>query len=195
MSGHEFTRAVKRQVEEGFSPCMAKPSRPSDPQKSKGQLRTFFTSTRTDGGRALLQTERMATLLIDVLRSYTLTGKFKLHDFVVMRDHLHLLLTIQNDMTIEKAMQLVKGNFSFRAKKELGFAREIWQRGFSDVRITDEASFRAHQEYIWENPVKVGLAKSPEEYPYSSAHFKKLKRAGAKAQVKGATDGTTKVVP
>jgi len=185
----------KVQKEVGFSPCMAKPSRPSDPQHSRGQLRTFFTSTRTAGGLPLLQTESMATLLIDVIRSYTLTGKFKVHDFVVMRDHLHLLFTVNGEMTVEKAMQLVKGNFSFRAKKELRCTREIWQRGFSDVRITDERSFRSHQEYIWENPVRAGLARSAGEYPYSSAYFKKRKAAGAKAQVSKASDGTTKVVP
>ena len=128
-----------------------------------------------------MQTERMATLLIEVLRAYTLAEKFKVHDFVVMPDHLHLLLTVDGEMTIEKAMQLVKGNFSFRAGKEIGIRDEIWQRGFSDVRITNEGSFRAHQEYIWDNPVKAGLAKSREGYPYSSAYFKKLKRAGAKA--------------
>jgi putative transposase len=181
--------------EMGFSPCMAKPSRPSDPQHSKGQLRTFFTSTKTYGGLPLLQTERMAALLIDVLQTYTLAGKFKVHDFVVMRDHLHLLFTVDDEMTVEKVMQLVKGNFSFRAKKELENTREIWQRGFSDVRIRDESSFRAHQEYIWDNPVKAGLAKSPEEYPYSSAYFKKRKAAGAKAQTQKAHNGTTKVVP
>jgi putative transposase len=161
---------------------MAKPSRPSDPQNSNRQLRTFFVSTRTVEGRAVLQTDRMANLLIDVLRSYTLAGKFTVHDFVVMRNHLHLLLTIDGDMTIEKAVQLIKGNFSFRAKRELGYAGEIWQRGFSDVRITDENSFRHHQQYIYDNPVKARMASSPEKYPYSSAYFKKLKRAGAKAQ-------------
>jgi len=158
---------------------MSKPSRPSDPRNSKGELRTFFVSTRTSEGKALLQTDRMATLFIDVLRSYVLDGRFKVHDFVVMRNHVHLLLTISGDMTLEKAMQLIKGNFSFRAKKELGFRSDIWQRGFSDVRITSEASFLAHQEYIYNNPVKAGLAKSAEEYPYCSAYFKKLKRSVA----------------
>jgi len=100
----------------------------------------------------------MAQLFIDVLRSYTLAGQFKVHDFVVMRNHVHLLLTVDGTMTIEKAMQLIKGNFSYRAKKELGFMGEVWQRGFSDVRITHEASFSAHQEYIYNNPVTAGLA-------------------------------------
>jgi putative transposase len=111
-----------------------------------------------------------------------------------MRNHLHVLFTIHGDMTVEKAMQLIKGNFSYRAKKELGFQAEIWQRGFSDVRITNEESFRKHQQYIWDNPVKAGLARTREDYPYSSAYFRKLKRAGAKAQTLE-SDGTTEVVP
>jgi putative transposase len=158
VSGHDLSRAVKVGKEVALAPAMAKPSRPSDPQNSKGQLRTFFTSAKTAGELPILQAGRMANLLIDVLRGYTLAGKFKVHDFVVMPDRLHLLFTVNGDMTVEKAMQLVKGNFSFRAKKELAFTREIWQRGFSDVRVTDEDSFRAHREYIWLNPVKAGLA-------------------------------------
>ena len=71
-------------------------------------------------GRRLLQSERNATLFIDVLRSYVATRKFQVHDFVVMPDHVHLLLTIGSDMTIERAMQLIKGGFSYRLKKEYG---------------------------------------------------------------------------
>ena len=137
----------------------------------------------------------MAQLCIDVLRSYTLAGKFKVYDFVVMRNHVHLLLTVDGAMTIEKAMQLIKGNFSYRVKKELGFVGEVWQRGFSDVRIADEASFTAHQEYIYNNPVRAGLANAPEEYPYSSAYFKKQKRSGAKALIIETCGGTSKLVP
>jgi len=118
----------------------------------------------------------MADLLVDVMRSHMRTGKFSIHDFVAMPNHLHLLLTIPGTMTIEKAVQLIKGTFSYRAKKELGFDGEIWQRGFSDVRITDEQSFREHRDYIDNNPVKAGLAASPLEYPGGSAYLKNLKR-------------------
>jgi REP-associated tyrosine transposase len=123
-----------------------------------------------------LQTERMANLFIDVLRTYTLSGKFKVREFVVMRDHFHVLVTLGQGMTIEKAVQMVKGNFSYRAKRELGFTREIWQRGFSDVRIMDRASYQRHVEYIDDNPVKAGYARSAEEYPYCSAYLRRRKR-------------------
>jgi len=86
-------------------------------------------------GRNLLQSERNATLLIDVLRSLVAEEKFKLHDFVIMPDHVHLLLTVEDGMTIEKAMQLIKGRFSHRLGKEFGHLDEVWQRGFSEAQV------------------------------------------------------------
>jgi putative transposase len=49
--------------------------------------------------RRLLQSERNAMLLIDLLRSNVAAGKFQLHDFVIMPDHLHLLMTLRGDVT------------------------------------------------------------------------------------------------
>jgi putative transposase len=138
----------------------------------------------------------MAALLIDVLRSHMRAGKIAIHDFVIMPNHVHILMTLPGETTLEKAMQLIKGSFSFRASKELGFRGEIWQRGYSDVQILDDRSFQQHREYIEENPLKAGLAKRPDEYPLGTAYLKKQKHAGAKAQVLlRASIGTTEVVP
>ena len=119
--------------------------------------------------------------MIDVLRSYVAAGKFVLHDFVVMPDHIHLLITLDQLMSVEKAMQLLKGGFSYRAKKELGYTGEVWQRGFSEVRILDRKSFLKHRDYIDQNPIKAGLVDSPEKFPYCSAYLKQQKHAAAKA--------------
>jgi putative transposase len=124
----------------------------------------------------------MAELFIEVLRSTMRTKGIVIHDFVIMPNHVHILMTVPGELSLEKAMPLIKGGFSFRANKELGFQGEIWQRGFSDVRIQDEQSFEQHREYIENNPVKAGLANSAEEYAFGSAHMKKLKRAGAEAR-------------
>ncbi len=174
---------------------MSKPSRPSDPSNKTGRARTFFVTSGTAGGRSLFQTDGMASLLVDVLRSYVRDGRFIIHDFTVMPNHLHILLTIPSNATIEQVMQLVKGNFSFRAKKELGFCGEVWQRGFSDVRITNPESFFQHREYIDQNLVKAGLVEAPEQFPYGSAHLKRQKHAGAKARPELPRNGTTEVVP
>ena len=130
-------------------------------------------------GQALLQSERNATLFIDVLRSYVAARKFQVHDFVVMPNHVHLLITVGEDMNVEKAMQLMKGGFSYRLKREFGYAGEVWQRGFSDVRIEDKESLLRHRDYIAQNPVRKGLANSPEEYPFCFEYLAKRKAAGA----------------
>ena len=156
---------------------MARPSRNTSRDAIQDGPRTFFVTSKTIEGRSLLQTERMANLFIDVLRNYATARKFGLHDFVAMPNHFHLQLTIKGDITIEKAVGLVKGHFSYRAKKELGYEFEIWQPGFSDERVWDRESFLRHRKYIDENPVKAGLADKPENYPYGSAYFRARKKA------------------
>ena len=126
-------------------------------------------------GRALLQSERNATLLIDVMRSYVAAGKFQIHDFVVMPNHVHLLTRVHGEITIEKAVQYIKGGFSFRLRKEFGYVGEVWQRGFSELRVDDRQSFLRYRDYIAQNPVKAGLADSPEKFPYCFTYCAKTK--------------------
>jgi putative transposase len=110
----------------------------------------------------------MARLFLEVLQHYRLQNKYLLHEFVLMPDHFHLLITPTE--TRERALQLIKGGFSFRARKELGFVREIWQMSFYDRRVRDLEEYRAFREYIHMNPVKRRLVSVAPEYPYSSAH-------------------------
>jgi putative transposase len=161
---------------------MSKPIRNADAREILSSSRTFFVTAKTSMGRALLQSERNAMLFIDVLRSNVRTKKVRIHDFVVMPDHVHLLISVDRDLSIEKAMQLIKGGFSFRLKKEFGYNGEVWQRGFSEVRVEDRGSFLKHREYIAQNPVRAELVSSPEEFPYCYSYLARRKAAGAKAQ-------------
>jgi putative transposase len=174
---------------------MATPARHSNSKQIVRTSRTFFVTTKTSMGRALLQSDRNAGLLIDVLRSYVADKKFKVHDFVVMPDHVHLLITVSGEMSIEKAVQFIKGGFSFRLKEELGYCGEVWQKGFSEVRVNDEDSFAKRREYIAQNPVKRGLVSEPEEYPYCFGYLAKQKAAGANARQEAGAFGTIEVVP
>ena len=99
-------------------PAMAIRARNASPEAILSGSRVFFATTKTSIARRILQSERNALLLIEGLRWNVAAGKFRLHDFVIMPDHLHLLMTLPSDTTIEKAMQLVKGGFSYRLRKE-----------------------------------------------------------------------------
>jgi putative transposase len=134
------------------------------------EIRTFFATSVANGRRPLFKKEEMARLFLDVLQDYRGQGRYLLHEFVVMPDHFHLIVTPAADVPLEKAGQYIKGGFSFRVKRELAFRSLVWQeKGFTNHRIRDAEDYQKHREYIHNNPVKAGLVKTPSEYPYSSA--------------------------
>jgi putative transposase len=126
-----------------------------------------MVTTETWQRRALFRNEHWADLFINTLYHYR-SSAYVLHEFVIMPDHIHVLIT--PSASIEKAVQFIKGGFSFRAKKELESNMEIWQKGFQDHRIRDAADYDVHRNYIHQNPLKKQLCKRAEDYPYSSAH-------------------------
>ena len=134
------------------------------------EIRTFFVTSVANGRRPLFKKEEMARLFLNVLQDYRGQGRYLLHEFVVMPDHFHLIITPAADVPLEKAGQYIKGGFSFRAKKELAFRSLIWQdKSFTNHRIRDAEDYQKHRDYIHNNPVKAGLVKTPSAYPYSSA--------------------------
>jgi REP-associated tyrosine transposase len=137
---------------------MAIPSRASRPG-------TFFVTTSTHDRRRLFQVDSKAQLFIDTLQHYRREGYYKLHAFVVMPDHVHLILTPQK-ITLERAVGVIKGGFSRRLASKF----PVWQRGFTDHRIRDAADMEARRRYVHLNPVKAGLVEAAELYRYSSAY-------------------------
>jgi len=149
---------------------VAIPARNSSAAQVISGARTFHVTSSTFGKRFLLQSDRAAQLFVKVLYEYRRQGKFRLHEFVVMPNHFHVLLTVDGGMSIERAVQFIKGGFAFRAGKELGLKAPIWQRGFSEVRILDAPAAARASQYIRNNPVEAGLASEPGAYPFSSAN-------------------------
>ena len=79
-------------------------------------------------------------------------------------------MTVDSNMTVERAVQFIKGGFAFRAGRELGFNAPVWQKGFSEVRILDAEGFQGVTKYIHNNPVARHLVGAAADFPYSSAH-------------------------
>ena len=104
-----------------------------------------------------------------VLYHYHRQAKFCLHEFVVMPDHFHSLITVGPELSIERAVQFIKGGFAFRATRAFGFKAPVWQKGFSELRIADEEAFEKVRIYIRNNPVAGGLVSNSGDFVYSSA--------------------------
>ncbi len=126
---------------------------------------TFVTHQRLP----LFRKEERARLIISVLRKYEAQGRYELHAYVIMPDHVHLLLTPVDDITVERAIQYVKGGFSFQLKRQEKWNGLVWQESFTQHRVRDRQDYANHVNYIHHNPVRAGLAREDWEYPYSSA--------------------------
>jgi putative transposase len=123
---------------------------------------TFFVTAITRNRRRIFQVDAKAKLFLDTLQHYRTEGLYKLHAFVVMPDHIHLLLTT-NDLP--KAMKHIRGGFSHSLASKL----EVWQPGYTDHLVQDADDFEIRRQYIFQNPVRDHLAERPEDFPYSSA--------------------------
>ncbi len=177
---------------------MAIPIRHSNSSHIVADARTFFVTSSIAEKRNLLQSDRSARLFIRVLYDYRAQGKFRLHEFVVMPDHFHLLLTVESNLSVEKAVQFVKGGFAFLAGRELGFMAPVWQKGFSEVRVLDANAYDEITKYIRHNPVTRHLVSNASDFPYSSAYtgFElDLPPQGLKPVPFLAEDGMAKAMP
>ena len=165
-------------------------------EHATNNAQTYFVTSDAWERRALFHTVSWARLFFKVLLSHR-GEAYLLHEFVLMPDHFHLLITPL--VALERAVQLIKGGFSFQAKKELGSNMEIWRRGFADHRIRDAEDYDKHLHYIHLNPVKKHLCASPAEYPYSSAYpswkLDPIPQGLKPGGFLGPVIGTTEVVP
>lgn len=130
---------------------------------------TYFVTFSTHRRRKLFVVEAYVRLFLQTLYRHRREGRYRLHDFVIMPEHVHLLLTPAPDITIERAIQLIKGAYSHELGGIIGRNSEIWQRGFTDHRIRNPQDFAHHRNYIHQNPVERGIVTHPSHYRYCSA--------------------------
>jgi putative transposase len=129
------------------------------------ETRTYLVTAVTAQRRSLFQVTATAELLLQTILDYRSQGKFLLHSFVLMPDHFHALITPAPEVSLEKAMQFIKGGFSFRLKSK----HDVWERSFNESQIATEEKFINCVRYIEENPARRGLASTSQDYPFSSA--------------------------
>jgi putative transposase len=131
---------------------------------------TYFITTNTWERRAIFAKPGWAGLVERKIFEYRDKGEYLVHGYVVMPEHIHVIWTPGSTTTVERAAQLIKGGSSHDFGGSFGTKFPVWQPGFVQHLIGDQADYDSHVRYIDMNPVKRGLASRPEEYPFCSAH-------------------------
>ena len=113
----------------------------------------YFVTTDTWQRRQIFLKPEPATIVLDQLTICREKGFFKLHAFVIMPDHLHVLITPGETTSLEKAVQMIKGGSAFNIRKSLNYQFPVWHQSFHDRWIRDCKEYSIRKQYIEQNPV------------------------------------------
>ncbi len=112
--------------------------------RARLQPEIYFVTSSTAERKPYFRYPRWSELFIENL--YAHQERFDLYEFVLMPDHFHLLIAARE--SLERAVQFIKGGFSRRASLKFESKQTIWQPGFTDHRIRDEADYLRHKQYL-----------------------------------------------
>jgi putative transposase len=134
---------------------------------------TYFVTTKAWQNVSVFQVQETAEILVRKIVEYRDKKNYLLHEFVLMPDHLHLLLTPSLTVSLEKVIQFIKGGSSHEIHVIRGNNIQIWQPGFHESRVKDSADYKIKTDYIRFNPVAAKLVQRPQDWRYCSAsgHF------------------------
>jgi len=120
-------------------------------------------------GPRWLRDPRVASCLIAIIaRGTDELHQFQLHAYVIMPNHVHLLITPA--VSVTRIMRGIKGISAREANRILSRGgKAFWQDESYDHWVRSEQEFGRIRTYIEMNPVSVGLAKKAEEWPWTSA--------------------------
>jgi len=141
----------------------------STPRHRTAPGSSYFVTTKCWQSRTVFQVPENADILLQTILNHRERKAYLLHEFVIMPDHLHLLITPSATTSLEKTIQLIKGGSSHAIHKLRDSKMEIWQEGFHDWTVRDADDWDSRVEYIRLNPVRAKLVAKPEDWPYSSA--------------------------
>jgi REP element-mobilizing transposase RayT len=85
--------------------------------------------------------------------------------YVIMPDHLHLFVALAEDRVLSDWMKSLKNSLS-KALRRIAHLAPHWQKGFFDHLLRSDESYAQKWEYVRDNPVRAGLAKSWDEWPF-----------------------------
>jgi REP element-mobilizing transposase RayT len=120
-------------------------------------------------GECWLQDHKIAQIVQDAL--FFQAGKTcKLIAWVIMPNHVHILIIPNAGHELSDILHSIKSFTAHEANKLLGRTGQFWQHESFDRYIRNYKHYANVINYIENNPVKVGLCKTPSEWKFSSAN-------------------------
>lgn len=107
-------------------------------------------------------------LYLGLLQEFAPLHGCSVHAYVLMTNHVHLLLSSADPHGFSDMMSIVSQRYVQRINRTYGWSGSLWQGRFRSFPIESEQYLFTCQRYVEMNPVRAGLADSPAGYPWSS---------------------------
>lgn len=107
-------------------------------------------------------------LYLDWLLQYAAQAKCRIHAYVLMTNHVHLLLTADEAMGAGALMKALGQRYVQHINRSHGRSGTLWEGRFRSCLIQDDAYLLACMRYIELNPVRAGMVAQPRDYRWSS---------------------------
>ena len=123
----------------------------------------FFLTICTKNKQSILTGESVISILTDFLETQTTSQNGPVHAYIVMPDHLHMIVATEKD--IVQWVAWFKARLTFFLKKQ-GVSESIWQKSFHDHGIRKSENIEEILAYMRANPFKAGLIENDEDWPW-----------------------------
>ena len=129
---------------------------------------TYFVTFSTWQRCRLFVVENYVRLFLKTVYRHRRDGRYQIHAFVVMPEHVHLLISEPQIADPSTVVQAVKLGFTQRWRALRGASGQFWQRRFYDFNVWSQRKEIEKLNYMHRNPVVRGLVDRPEEWGWSS---------------------------
>ena len=132
----------------------------------------YFITTSVADREPLFREEAYCQIVFQAVQWLTEHNRWECFCTMIMPDHVHLVVKLQDGWSIEQLMHSLKSYTSKQINKLKGRQGSIWQEGYFDHCIRKEESLREIILYCYHNPVRRGLVNKASEYPYWKCKFR-----------------------
>lgn len=131
----------------------------------------YHIMTRGNNRNTVFKSDKDYQYFIELISKYKLEHPFDLYHYCLMPNHTHFLIQTKRALDFSVFMKKLNLAYFHHYKREYGWVGHFWQGRFRSQAVGKDAYFIQCGKYIELNPVRVGIAASPDDYQYSSYKY------------------------
>lgn len=130
----------------------------------------YFITVCAKNRRPVFGEVRAARAVAQALHGIALGRAQRMIAWVVMPDHVHLLIRLQGEETLPAVMNRINSCTAKAVNRVIGARGPVWQGAYHDRALRDERDFLPAARYLLANPIRAGLVAGLGAYPYWNAY-------------------------